>query len=142
MGPRYSKPSVKVPPAYKELTPADFKVTDGWKVAQPKDDQIRGNWWEIFNNTQLNALVEQVDISNQNIAAAEANFRSARALVKQARSQFYPLVTTSPSVSRSRISSTIGSSRFGAGGYITDITLPFDVSWEADLWGRIRNTVK
>jgi NodT family efflux transporter outer membrane factor (OMF) lipoprotein len=142
VGPKYSRTAVKAPPAYKELTPADFKETEGWKVAQPKDDQLRGKWWEIFNDPQLNALEEQIDISNQNLAAAEANFRSARALVKQARSQFYPLITTSPSAARTRISSTIGSSRFGAGGYVTDIILPLDVSWEADLWGRIHNTVK
>ena len=70
-----------VGPAYRELTPENFKDTDGWKQAQPGDATLKGNWWEMFNDTQLNALEEQVSVSNQNIAAAAANFLAARALV-------------------------------------------------------------
>ena len=87
VGPKYHTPAVQSPPAYKELTPEDMKVTDGWKVAQPKDDALHGKWWEIFNDPQLNALEEQVNVSNQTIAAAFANYMSARALVRQARAQ-------------------------------------------------------
>jgi NodT family efflux transporter outer membrane factor (OMF) lipoprotein len=141
-GPKYRKPIVQVPKAYKELTPENFKETDGWKMAQPQDDRIRGKWWEMFDDPQLNALEEQVDISNQNIAAAAANFHAARALVKQARSQYFPLVTTSPSYTRSRESSTGRQLSSSGSSFFTDISLPFDVSWEPDLWGRIRNTVK
>ena len=96
--PKYAKPSVPTPAAFKELTPAQFKETDGWKTAEPKDDAIRGQWWEMFADTNLNALEAQVNISNQTVAAAFANFLSARAVVKQSLSQFFPTVTTSPSI--------------------------------------------
>ena len=139
--PKYKVPPVQTPPAYKEITPENFKETDNWKFAQPKDDVIRGKWWETFNDPQLNALEEQVDISNQNIALADANFRAARAVVKQSRSQYFPTVTTSPSIVVSRSSSGLRQSNISAGRVVTDYSLPFDVSWEPDLWGRIRNTV-
>src|SRR5580658_9369175 len=79
VGPKYHTPSAVVAPgetpaAYKELTPGDYQNTDGWKVAQPKDDALRGKWWEIFHDSQLNALEEKVNVSNQNIAAAAASF--------------------------------------------------------------------
>ena len=156
VGPKYHTPSAETPTAYKELTPADFKNTDGWKVAQPKDDALRGKWWEIFNDPQLNALEEKVNISNQNIAAAAANFFAARALVKEARSQLFPTVTTNPAITVQRPSATLshgaggGSSGSGSGtgstssstGTFTDYTLPFDATWQPDLFGRIRNTVR
>jgi NodT family efflux transporter outer membrane factor (OMF) lipoprotein len=140
-GPKYSKPQVQIPVTYKEIAPDSFKETDEWKFAKPSDDTIRGNWWEMFNESGLNALEEQVNLSNQNIALADATFRSARALVKQSRSQYFPTVTTSPSIVTSRQSSR--TTQFGGSSerVITDYSLPFDVSWEPDLWGRIRNTV-
>lgn len=159
VGPKYHTPSTEAPAAYKELTPADFKVTEGWKVAQPKDDALRGKWWEIFNDPQLNALEEKVNVSNQNIAAAAASFFAARALVKEARSQFFPTVTTNPAITVQRPSASVGggsggSSGSGSGsgtgtgstsssrGTFTDYTLPFDATWQPDLFGRIRNTVR
>ena len=90
IGPKYERPATQAPAAYKELTPADFPQTDGWKVAQPSDAALHGKWWERFNDPELNALEEQVSVSNQNIAAAAASFLEARALVKEARSQYYP----------------------------------------------------
>ena len=69
------------PSAFKETLPPGYKEGAGWKVAEPGDDKIRAKWWELYNDPQLNALEEQVAISNQTIAAAEANFRGARALV-------------------------------------------------------------
>ena len=81
VGPKYAKPSVTAPPAYKELTPENFKDTDGWKQAQPSDGMLRGKWWEIFGDPGLNSLEEQVSVSNQNIAAAAASYLEARALV-------------------------------------------------------------
>ena len=105
VGPKYHTPSAPAPAAYKELTPEDMKNTDGWKVAQPKDDALHGEWWEIFNDPQLNALEDQVNISNQNIAAAFASFMAARAMVKEARSQYFPTVTTDPSITNQRQSS-------------------------------------
>ena len=139
--PKYKKPTVPTPPSYKEITPESFKETDNWKFAHPKDDVIRGKWWELFNDSQLNALEEQANLSNQSIALADANFRAARAVIKQSRSQYFPTVTTSPSIIRSQ-SSGATSSNFSAGRAFTDYSLPFDASWEPDLWGRIRNTVR
>jgi len=140
--PKYAKPSVSTPPSYKEITPENFKETDNWKFAQPKDDIIRGKWWEMFNDSRLNALEEQVIISNQSIALADANFRSARAIVKESRSEYFPTVTTSPSITRSQQSAATSESNFAGGRKFTIYSLPFDASWEPDLWGRIRNTVK
>jgi NodT family efflux transporter outer membrane factor (OMF) lipoprotein len=158
VGPKYHTPSAETPAAYKELTPADFKDTDGWKVAQPKDDALRGKWWEIFNDPQLNALEEKVNISNQSIASAAASFLAARAMVLEARSQLFPTVTTNPSITVQRPSAstggTGGSSGSGSGsgtgtgstsssrGTFTEYSLPFDATWQPDLFGRIRNTVR
>ena len=141
VGPKYARPGITTPPAFKELTLADFKETDGWKIAQPQDDALRGKWWEIFQDPQLNALVEQVNVSNQNIAAATANFLAARALVLQARSRYFPSVTTNPSITNSRPSS----GQFPSGISISssaNYSLPFDASWEPDFWGRVRNTTR
>ena len=137
-GLRYQRAQVETAPAYKEM--------EGWKRAQPQDDTLRGKWWEMFNEPQLNALEEKVNVSNQNIASAAASFLAARALVKEARSQLFPTVTTNPSITVQRPPSSSGSGS-GAGsksstGTFTDYTLPFDATWQPDLFGRIRNTVK
>jgi len=138
--PKYAKPSVATPAAYKEIPPDFFKETKDWKFAKPSDAAIRGKWWEMFNDTQLNGLEEQLNTANQNIALADANFRAARALVKESRSQYFPTVTTSPSIIASRQSSATRSN-FSAGRVNVNYTLPFDATWEPDFWGRIRNTV-
>jgi NodT family efflux transporter outer membrane factor (OMF) lipoprotein len=147
VGPKYHTPPAETPAAYKELTPADYKNTEGWKVATPRDDALRGKWWEIFHDPQLNALEEKVNVSNQNIAAATASFFAARALVKEARSQLFPTVTTNPAITVQRPSATSSTgkaegSASSAGGTFTDYTLPFDATWQPDLFGRIRNTVR
>ncbi len=135
VGPDYVRPAVEVPAVYKEV--------DGWKTAQPKDDIIRGAWWELFNDPDLNALEEQIDISNQTVVAAEAQFRQARALVQAARAKYFPTVTIGLGVTRSRQSSTIITGLSGARqNTVTEYSLPIDVSWELDLWGRIRRTVE
>ena len=126
--PKYKTPTVSTPPAYKELTPTNFKETDGWKFAHPNDAALRGNWWEIFNNTELNSLETQVNISNQNIAMAEANFRIARALVKEARSEYFPTVTVSPSITVSRNSTKLSQSNFSTGRVLADYSLPFEAT--------------
>lgn len=149
--PSYKKPATPAPAAYKELTPDSAKQLDGWKTAEPNDHALRGKWWEIFNDSQLNALEDQVNISNQTVAAALANFFASRAVVKQNRSQYFPSVTADPSVTRARQSafrsSSGGSGGGGTNGFVgarttTDFTLPLDASWEPDFWGQIRNTVK
>jgi NodT family efflux transporter outer membrane factor (OMF) lipoprotein len=139
--PKYVKPSVATPSAYKEIPPDTFKETDNWKFAHPNDSVIRGNWWEMFNDAQLNTFEAQVNISNQNIALAEANFRAARALIRESRSQYFPTVTTSPSIIASRQSGVATHSNVSPGRQSINYTLPFDASWEPDFWGRIRNTV-
>ncbi len=88
--PKYVKPTAPSPVAYKESAPQEFKEGKGWRVAQPGDDKIRPKWWEMYNDPQLNALEERVAAGNQTIAASEANFRSARALVVSARSSLFP----------------------------------------------------
>src|SRR6185369_17670856 len=102
---------------------------------------IRGKWWEMFNDSQLNSLEEQLNTANQNIALADANFRAARALVKESRSQYFPTVTTSPSIIVSRQSAASTHSNVSPGRSSVNYTLPFDATWEPDFWGRIRNTV-
>ncbi|MGD0281701.1 MAG: efflux transporter outer membrane subunit [Dissulfurispiraceae bacterium] len=131
VGPDYVRPTAMAPSAYKEA--------DGWKVAQPKDNCIRGAWWEIFNDPQLSALEEQVNISNQNIIAAEAQFREARALVQQARAGYFPTVTAGASFTRTRSKVASGT---GSSSGVSDYQLPVDVSWEPDVWGRVRRTVE
>ena len=149
VGPKYARPSAADAPAYKELTPENFKDTDGWKQAQPGDATLKGNWWEIFNDPQLNALEQQVSVSNQNIAAAAANFLAARALVRQTRAQYYPTISANPSITNSRPSSgqfggikagtTTTAPSFALTSF-TDYSLSFDASWIPDFWGKIRNT--
>jgi len=126
------------PPA---VIPADFKELNGWKVAQPQDQAIKGAWWEAFNDPLLNSLEEQVAISNQNVAAAEAQFRQARALTGASQAGYFPTVAAGASVSRARTSGNIGSGP-SSGGIVTNYQLPIDLSWELDIWGKIRRTVE
>ncbi len=150
VGPKYNRPSVQTPPAFKEIGTPVVADTASWKTAQPNDAALRGKWWEIYNDPHLNQLEEKAAVSNQNIAAAAANFLAARALVRQARSQYFPGVTTNPSIVNSRPSlaqlgglTTSNSSGSGVGVQsYTDYSMPFDASWEPDLWGRVRNGVR
>jgi NodT family efflux transporter outer membrane factor (OMF) lipoprotein len=130
VGPDYVRPAAEVPASYKEI--------EGWKVAQPKDHLIRGAWWEVFNDPYLNGLEEQGNISNQNVAAAEAQFRQARALVQVARAGYFPTVTVGASLTRSSRTGTTGASPTATSDYL----LLADASWEPDLWGRVRRTVE
>src|SRR5579863_2652615 len=150
VGPKYDPPAAPTAPTYKELAAPQGTDAADWKPAQPNDAAIRGNWWELFNDPQLNALEQQVNVSNQNIAGSFAAFEQARALVKEARSQYFPTLSTAPSVTRGRQPVASAAAR-GAGGGVaatspsglyTDYSLPFDASWTPDLWGRVRNTVK
>lgn len=150
VGPKYSRPSAQTPPVYRELPHEDAQTAASWKPAQPQDAAARGKWWEAFGDPQLNSLEEQANSTNQNIAAAADNFLAARALVRQARSQYFPTVTANPSIVNSRPSlgqyGGIQTSRSSGAGVavksFTDYSLPFDASWEPDFWGRIRNTVR
>jgi NodT family efflux transporter outer membrane factor (OMF) lipoprotein len=134
VGPKYQRPAVPAAPAYKEL--------GNWQQAEPKDTIVRGQWWQLFQDPQLNDLEAQVDRGNQTIAAAAANYEASRALVRQARSQYFPTLTTNPAITDARIS-TIAIPGITTKGF-TDTTynLPFTASWEPDFWGRIRNNVR
>ncbi|HEX4166498.1 MAG TPA: efflux transporter outer membrane subunit [Bryobacteraceae bacterium] len=147
--PKYVKPSMPAPVAYKETGPQEFKEGKGWKIAQPGDDKLRSNWWELYNDPVLNTLEEQVSTGNQSLAVSEANFRSARTLVASARSSLFPTIGATPSFSNTRISSTIRGTRVVAGGGSTssssaatnNYNFPLDVSYTVDFWHRIRNTI-
>jgi NodT family efflux transporter outer membrane factor (OMF) lipoprotein len=143
VGPKYNRPPVDTPGTFKEVTPDDLKKMDGWKVAQPQDSALHGKWWEIFGDPQLNALEEQVSISNQNVASAFANFMAARALVREARAQYFPTLTVGAkhhSSTPTQFDEHNGQRSFR--DTFTEYSLPFDASWTPDLWGRVRNTVR
>lgn len=116
--------------------PAPTPINPPFRVAQPNDNALRGDWWELFNDPELNALEAQVNVSNQNIARAMAAYFSARALVREARSDYWPVGTASLSTNRGRASSTLGSK-----GSLATFGLSGNASWVPDLWGRVRNTV-
>jgi len=142
VGPDYVKPSVETPPAYKEA-----EGGAKWQIAQPKDDVIRGAWWELFNDPQLNALEAQVVISNQNIAVAEAQYRQALALVQAARTGYFPTVGVNGSATRSRTpfisGGSSGSTRTSSsGGAVNNFLVSGNALWEPDIWGKVRRTVE
>jgi NodT family efflux transporter outer membrane factor (OMF) lipoprotein len=128
---KYVTPTVEVAPAFREN--AD------WKPAQPADDALRGNWWELFNDPELNALEEQVAVGNQTLKAAEAQFAQARAIVRGTRASLFPTVDASPSAVRSQPSGNRPASTFHQPG--NDFLLPLDATYEADVWGRIHSAV-
>ena len=135
VGPNYVRPTTVEPPAaYKEI--------EGWRPAQPKDDDIRGAWWEMFEDPKLSALEQRIEASNQTLATAEAQFREARALVDVARAAFFPTATVGVGVTRSLSSETLGTGTFTPVGTRMTYSLPLDVSWELDVFGKIRRSVE
>src|ERR1700735_3557466 len=150
VGPKYHAPSPPAPAAAYKESPTQFKETEGWTVAQPADAALRGKWWEIFNDPELNSLEEQLDINNQNIKQFFENFMAARAIVHQARAQYFPTLATAPSFSRSRTSGNLNTTPVNTSSKSTApspqlqstiYSLPLEASWEPDLWGKVRNTV-
>jgi NodT family efflux transporter outer membrane factor (OMF) lipoprotein len=143
-GPKYQKPSAPAAtaPSYKE-SPANFKDADGWKVAQPQEGMLRGEWWEIFKDPELNALEEQLDINNQNIKLYFENYMAARAIIQEQRAQLFPTITTNPGWSRTKTSGNLGRSSTANAGSTTSIwSLPLDVSWTPDFFGKIRSQIR
>ena len=138
VGPKYKRPTVETPPAYKEQA---LPASDQWKVAEPRDEELRGNWWELFGDAQLNQLVAQVEVSNQNVKQAEAQFRQARTAVAGSRANYYPTISTLPAITVSKTSANLGARGFG-GGRFDQYNLPFTATWEPDLWGRVRLAVQ
>src|SRR5271156_2728302 len=141
VGPKYHRATVTTPGTFKEVTPDDLKKMDGWKVAQPQDSALHGKWWEIFGDPQLNALEEQVSISNQNVASAFYSFMAARAIVREARAQYFPTLTVGASATRQRTASSVVNGQ-STGATFNQFSLPFDASWTPDLFGRVRNQVR
>jgi NodT family efflux transporter outer membrane factor (OMF) lipoprotein len=133
VGPKYKRPTVQVPPAYKEQPAVG---NDQWKTAEPRDGEPHGDWWEVFGDPQLNGLMAQVSVSNQNVKQAEAQFRQARAAVAGSRANYYPTIVTQPAITTSLASSNLGARGFG-GGRFTEYNLPFGAAWEPNFWGRI-----
>jgi NodT family efflux transporter outer membrane factor (OMF) lipoprotein len=142
VGPRYVAPVIQAPPAYKETAPQLSSDGTPWIPATPQDATLRGNWWELYQEPELNALEDKLNTSNQNIAQSFQNFMAARAQVKQARASYYPTVSVGPSYTRGRTSGGEATQAAGINPNSNDFSLPFDVSWEPDVWGRIRNTVR
>jgi NodT family efflux transporter outer membrane factor (OMF) lipoprotein len=141
VGPKYHPTVTQAPAVYKE-SPTQFKESEGWTVAQPSDAMLRGKWWEIFNEPELNALEEQLDINNQNIKQFFENFMAARAIVREDRAQYFPTLTTVPAASRARSSGTLtGTPTANSGRTASEFSLPLDASWAPDVWGKVRNTV-
>lgn len=134
VGPKYHPPTVQSPPAYKEV--------GDWKPAQPNDQNLGGTWWTLFQDPQLDALELQVNVSNQNLKAANAQFQQARAVLRYYRADYYPTVTAGPSATRTRVSANTSTSSLLRGVTYNDFLLPFDVSYQADVWGRIRKNVE
>jgi NodT family efflux transporter outer membrane factor (OMF) lipoprotein len=142
VGPKYSRPSAPMASVFKEFPPASFKEDDGWKMSQPSDAQLKGNWWELFGDPQLNALEARVEGANQTLKIADANFRAARANIGFYRASEAPTIGVAPGIAAVRdsanqpyLSKTIVNN--GTGNF----TLPLELDYEIDLWGRIRRQV-
>ncbi len=135
VGPNYHRPTAEVPPTYKEV--------GDWKTAQPNDQQLAGNWWEIFQDPQLNALEAQVNVSNQNLKAAEAQYTQARALVRYYRADLFPTIGVNPSATRNQYSQHRQPSSANFNGVsFTDLQIPFELSYQLDVWGRVRRNIE
>ena len=135
VGPKYHRPPVRL------LLP--IRRWENWKTAQPNDQKLSAKWWEIFQDAQLNALEEQIDVSNQNLKAAFAQYQQARAVLRYYRADYYPTVTADPSAGRTRYSNNRPphSATF-SGVTFNDFVLPLELTYEADIWGRVRRTVE
>ncbi len=124
VGPDYQRPEAAVSAAYKEAV--------GWKVAEPRDEASRGDWWEIFGDPKLSALIESIDMSNQNVLLAEARFRQAQALAAESRAALFPTLDANASITRSRSPT----------GIVDNRSVALNSSWEIDLWGRLRRALE
>ncbi|MFZ2003622.1 MAG: efflux transporter outer membrane subunit [Stellaceae bacterium] len=141
VGPDYVTPEAPVPVAYKEAwKPAP--LTKGWERARPMAAIDRGAWWSIYRDPVLDGLERQIDISNENLKAAEAAFREAEATVAAARAQFFPSVNVDAAASRSRTSANNGRTSFGGGSIQNSFSTELSASWVPDLWGSVRRTVE
>jgi NodT family efflux transporter outer membrane factor (OMF) lipoprotein len=114
-----------------------------WKTAQPNDHNLGGNWWEMFQDAQLNSLEQQINVSNQNLKAATAQYQQARAVLRYNRADYYPTITANPSATRSRFSNNRPPhTSFFNGITFNDFTMPVDLSYEVNAWGRVSRRVE
>ena len=127
VGPDYQRPQVDVPVQYKER--------GDWQAAQPKDESPKGDWWIVFGDDQLNRLMVELNRQNLSIVQAEAQYRQASALLRQAEAGLYPTVTATAARTRAVTSSS-------AGKVVTQNTLQGGASWELDIWGKVRRSVE
>jgi len=135
VGPKYHQPAVSTPPAYKEM--------GNWKTAQPSDQNLGGNWWEIFQDTQLNTLEEQINVSNQNLKAAVAQYQGARAALRYARADYYPTLTAGASATREKYSQNRSPHSPAFNGItFNDFTVPVELSYQTNAWGRVTRNVQ
>ncbi|MDO9619110.1 MAG: efflux transporter outer membrane subunit [Pseudomonas sp.] len=134
IGPDYQRPQLQ--------TPAQFKQIEGWTQAKPGDVLARGSWWQLYGDAELNALVERLNISNQNLAASEAQYRQARALVRGARAAFYPSLSSSAGASRSSQGSGSSNTTTTNGGVSNSYDLSLNAAWELDIWGKLRRSLE
>lgn len=157
VGPKYHPPAPlpatapTAPAAYKEApapqsaAPAQNTADAGdWKVAQPSDAMLRGKWWEVFGDPELNALEDKLNIDNQTIKQYFENFMAAREIVQEAHAALYPTLGTTSTYNRSKSSGNLGNAITGAsaGQQASLGALPLTASWAPDLWGKIRNTIR
>jgi NodT family efflux transporter outer membrane factor (OMF) lipoprotein len=141
VGPNYVRPEAPLTPAYKEPPPEAYKNAGVWKSAQPSDDSLRADWWELFGDEQLDTLEQQVAQANQDLKAAEARFREARALVSYARSAEFPIIGVGSDIRSLRDSPNQPYFPLRSSRATGEFALPADLSYEVDLWGRIRRGV-
>lgn len=134
VGPKYQRPAVEVPPAYMEA--------GGWKTAQPNEQNLGGAWWQIFADPQLNALEERINVSNQNLKAAAAQYTQARAVLRYYRADYYPTIDGGAAATRNRISNNHPPTVSTNGSTYSDFQIPVELSYEVDVWGRVRKTVE
>jgi len=134
VGPDYHKPTAPISTTFKEA--------EGWKAASPQDELPKGPWWELYQDPQLNALVAQVQLNNQNVAVYAAQYQQALALVRQSRANQFPLLTGTGSSTRSETSTGSSSSTTSSGGVRKEHSASLDLSWEADIWGKLRRTTE
>jgi NodT family efflux transporter outer membrane factor (OMF) lipoprotein len=141
VGPKYAKPTTPMTPEFKEAGPDSFKEAKDWKLAQPGAPSLPAKWWETFHDPQLAALEQEAVTGNQDLKIAEARFRQARALIRVNRAAQFPTISTNPSIASLRDSAHQPYFPQQEAGATGQFVLPFDLSYEVDLWGRVRRTV-
>ncbi len=134
VGPNYHQPSAPTTP--------EFKSVAGWQPAQPADQQIRGHWWEVYGDSELDSLEEKVSVSNQSLKVAETQYTQAHAMVQYQRANYFPFLSAGVGATRLRNSENRANYFSGINNQYNDFSLPLNVSWEPDVWGRVRRTVR